>query len=222
LLFAFILFHNNQKKKKLTSWESTSFPRPGPISAGFGPKGSNSGQIMKKFWKAFGWVCLGIFLQFKFNVLYGIVFLENLNFHDRTYYVRMQMDPVQDGVNLLKVQTIVHHSLGPDYFANVYIPDGYEVLNKEPYLGAEAIAGYKAYQMNMKRKYRDVLSTEDFILVPKATDQEIPPTPLIVHFQNLKQLLHKDRTYQLATAKKKTVLDGPETVEVVYPQHLGM
>ena len=32
---------------------------------------------MRKFWKVFGWVFLGIFLQFKFNVLYGIVFLEN-------------------------------------------------------------------------------------------------------------------------------------------------
>ena len=177
---------------------------------------------MKKFWKAFGWVCLGIFLQFKFNVLYGIVFLENLNFHDRTYYVRMNLEPIRDGVNLLKVQTVVHHSLGPDYFANVYIPESYRVVNKEPYLGAETIPGYKAYRMNMKRKYRDVLSTEDFIVVPEDGKETIEPMPLIVHFQNLKQLLHQDKTYKLATAKHQTTLDGPEVAEAVYPQQLGM
>ena len=72
---------------------------------------------MKRFFKIFGWVCLGIFLQFKFNILYGIVFLENLNFHDRTYIVEIKLNPVSDTTNILKVKTTVHHSLGSDYFA---------------------------------------------------------------------------------------------------------
>jgi hypothetical protein len=177
---------------------------------------------VKKFWKIFGWVALGIFLQFKFNVLYGIVFLENLNFHDRTYYVSMKMLPTSDSLRLLKIQTVVHHSLGPDYFANVYIPEQYKVLNKEPYMGAEAIPGYKAYNMNMKRKYRDVLSTEDFIITSQAKDMEISSTPILVDFLNLNQSLHKDQTYILATTKQDTRLEGPEVAEATYPQQLGM
>jgi hypothetical protein len=177
---------------------------------------------VKKFWKIFGWVALGIFLQFKFNVLYGIVFMENLNFHDRTYYVSMKMSPTSDSLRILKVQAVVHHSLGPDYFANVYIPEQYKVLNKEPYLGAEAIPGYKAYNMNMKRKYRDVLSTEDFIIASQVKDMEISSTPILVDFLNLNQSLHKDKTYNLATIKQNTRLEGPEVAEATYPQQLGM
>lgn len=170
----------------------------------------------------FGWICLGIFLQFKFNILYGIVFLENLNFHDRTYYVKMQMIPTSGPLRILKVQTTVHHSLGKDYFANVYIPEEYKVLNKEPYLGTETIPGYVAYAMDMKRKYRDVLASEDFIIEPKDTQGKIASKPILVHFENLKQRLHKDETYHLASAKGDTRLEGPEVAEAVYPQRLGM
>ncbi len=177
---------------------------------------------MKKYWKIFGWICLGIFLQFKFNVLYGIVFLENLNFHDRSYWVKMDLKPVEDSLQILTVETTVHHSLGADYFANVYIPETYRVVNKEPYLGAETRPGYKAYQMNMKRKYRDVISRETFLLLPKEKGKEIPPTPLVVHFQNMHQLLHEDKSFQLATAKKQMTLDGPELAEAIYNQQLGM
>ena len=177
---------------------------------------------MKKYWKILGWVCLGIFLQFKFNVLYGIVFLENLNFHDRSYYVKMTLSPTGDSLRVLNVETTVHHSLGADYFANIYIPDQYNVLNKSPYLGAEAVAGYKAYQMHMKRKYRDVLSVENFIIAPKSMKDDISPTPILVNFENLKQQLHKDQTYHLATANNETHLDGPEIAEAKYPQQWGM
>jgi hypothetical protein len=177
---------------------------------------------VKKFWKIFGWIALGIFLQFKFNVLYGIVFLENLNFHDRAYRVSMKMSPTDASIRVLQVHAMVHHSLGSDYFANVYIPEHYKVLNKEPYLGAEAVPGYKAYNMHMKRKYRDVLSTEDFIIAPIKKDMEIPPTPILVDFLNLNQSLHKDNTYTLATAQQSTRLAGPEVAEATYPQQLDM
>ena len=106
---------------------------------------------MRKFWKVFGWVFLGIFLQFKFNALYGIVFLENLNFHDRSYFVEMNMVPTKESMRILKVKTTVHHSLGSDYFTNIYIPEQYKVLNETPYAGAEVVPGYIAYKMNMKR-----------------------------------------------------------------------
>ncbi len=177
---------------------------------------------MKKFWKGFGLVCLGIFLQFKFNVLYGIVFLENLNFHDRTYFVKMNLIPTDEKLRVLKVETTVHHSLGPDYFANVYIPDKYKVLNKKTYLGTETIKGYNAYKMNMKRVYRDVLSAEDFIIMPVNTNEDVEATPILVHFENMNQRLHKDSTYKIATVQQNTNLDGPEIAEAKYPQQLGM
>ena len=177
---------------------------------------------MNKFFKILGWVFLGVFLQFKFSLLYGIVFLENLNFHDRTYFVKMNLTPADEAVRLLHVETVVHHSLGPDYFANVYIPLAYKVINKKPYPGAESIEGYLAYKMNMKRKYRDVLSAEDFIIVPAAPDQNIPSTPILIHFENMKQRLHKDETYKLSSVSKNTLLEGPQQVEAKYPQKLGM
>ena len=178
---------------------------------------------MKKFFKIFGWVFLGIFLQFKFNVLYGIVFLENLNFHDRTYFVKMNLTPTDGNLSVLHIETTVHHSLGPDYFANVYIPDNYKVLNRPPYKGAESIPRYQAYQMNMKRRYRDVLSSQDFLIVPKVTkDKETSPAPIFIDFENMKQKLHTDKTYHLGTVDKRTRLEGPEIVEAIYPQRLGM
>jgi hypothetical protein len=76
--------------------------------------------------------------------------------------------------------------------------------------------------MNMKRKYRDVLSKEDFIIAPLKKGMEIPSTPILVDFLNLNQSLHKDETYRLATTKQSTQLEGPKTAEATYPQELGM
>ncbi len=177
---------------------------------------------MRKFWRVFGWIFLGIFLQFKFNALYGIVFLENLNFHDRTYRVEMSMVPTEESLRVLKVKTTVHHSLGPDYFANIYIPDNYKILNETPYAGAVTLTGYQTYKMSMKRKYRDVLAENIFIIAPKILGEDIPVKPIIVHFENLKQRLHSDETYLISTTQSKTQLEGPEIAEVIYPQKLGM
>lgn len=177
---------------------------------------------MKKFWKVLGWVCLGIFLQFKFNVLYGIVFLENLNFHDRTYIIKMSIAPSESSVGVLQIETVVHHSLGANYFANVYIPDKYKVLNMSPYKGAEAISGYEVYKMDMQRKYRDVLDHKDLLITPKNPDENIPSTPVLVHFENMNQLLHSDKTYRLVTSNQVTHIEGPPAVETVYPQKWGM
>ena len=170
--------------------------------------------------RVFGWIFLGIFLQFKFNVLYGIVFLENLNFHDRSYWVEMKMTPSDESLRVLNIKTTVHHSLGPDYFANVYIPKQYKVLNHEPYGGVQSIEGYQSYKMNMKRKYRDVLAESIFILIPQQ--KEIAALPIKVHFENLKQRLHADDTYKLSTQSKNTTLEGPEKAEEIYLQKLGM
>ncbi len=179
---------------------------------------------MKRFFKVFGWVCLGIFLQFKFNILYGIVFLENLNFHDRTYIVEIKLNSVNQTTNILKVKTTVHHSLGPDYFATVYIPDSVRVLNLDPYKGGEALKGYLAYKMNMKRKYRDVLASEDLIVAPEdgQPGNDADPIPIVVHFENLKQRLHTDTTYLLSLKDKRIKLEGPKMKEAKYPQKLGM
>ena len=177
---------------------------------------------MKGFFKVFGWICLGIFLQFKFNILYGIVFLENLNFHDRTYIVEIKLNPVNDATNILNIKTTVHHSLGADYFATVYIPDSIRVVNLDPYKGGETLKGYLAYQMNMKRKYRDVLAQTDFIISPQAEKPGSEATPIVVHFENLKQRLHTDKTYLLSLKNATIQLEGPKMAEAKYPQKYGM
>ncbi len=179
---------------------------------------------MKRYFKIFGWICLGIFLQFKFNILYGIVFLENLNFHDRTYIVEIKLKPVNKTTDILNVKTTVHHSLGEDYFATVYIPDHIRVMNLEPYKGGEVLTGYLAYQMNMKRKYRDVLASADFIISPQEHQPENKddPVPIVVHFENLKQRLHTDKAYLLALKNATIRLEGPEKSESIYPQKYGM
>ena len=130
------------------------------------------------------------------------------------------MTPTDESLRVLKVNTTVHHSLGADYFVNVYIPKQYKVLNHEPYAGVEKIEGYQAYKMNMKRKYRDVLAKTNFILTPQA--KEIASLPIKVHFENLKQRLHADETFKISTQDKKTTIEGPEKAEAIYPQKLGM
>jgi hypothetical protein len=177
---------------------------------------------MKKYLKVVGWIFFGIFLQFKFSVLYGIVFLENLNFHDRSYFVEMNLLPASKSMHLLTMKTTVHHSLGPDYFANVYVPKHYKVVNKDPYTAAEVIDGYNAYKMSMKRKYRDVLSSEDFIITPSIPDKTIEAEPILVHFENMKQRLHIDKTYELSSSNNIIALKGPKRAEATYPQKLGM
>lgn len=177
---------------------------------------------MKRFFQIFGWICLGVFLQFKFNILYGIVFLENLSFHERSYIVKVQLTPVREETNILHLETIVHHSLGSDYFATVYIPINYKVLNQTPYIGTEVPAGYQAFQMKMKRRYRDVLAKTDFIITPQDSVEESSPSPILVHFENLKQFLHKDTTYHLSVKDKQVQLEGPELIEAKYPQKFGM
>jgi hypothetical protein len=177
---------------------------------------------VRKFLRIFGWVFLGIFLQFKFNALYGIVFLENLNFHDRTYLVKMDMIPASDSLRILTIKTTVHHSLGPDYFANVYIPQNYKVLNNKPYPGAEKITGYFAYKMDMKRKYRDVIAENQFIIDSQHLKADITVMPIRVHFENMKQRLHSDESYKISTVKLKTKLEGPEVAKTTYPQKMGM
>jgi hypothetical protein len=177
---------------------------------------------VKRFFKIFGWICLGIFLQFKFNILYGIVFLENLYFHERAYIVKTQMTPVSEETNILHIETTVHHSLGSDYFATVFIPMNYKVLNQSPYMGTEVPDGYLAYQMKMKRRYRDVLATTDFIIAPQAPEENTAQAPVLVHFENLKQFLHKDATYLLSVKSKQVHLEGPDLVEAKYPQKFGM
>lgn len=177
---------------------------------------------MKRFFKVFGWICLGIFLQFKFSILYGVVFLENLNFHDRTYIVEIQLNPVNNATDILSVKTTVHHSLGRDYFATVYIPDHIRVFNLEPYKGGEALKGYVAYQMNMKRKYRDVLASADMIISPQKGKLESDAAPIVVHFENLQQRLHTDKTYLLSLKDAKIQLEGPKMAEAKYPQKYGM
>lgn len=177
---------------------------------------------MKKYWKPFGWICLGIFLQFKFDVLYQIVCLENLSFHARTYSIKMTLSPTDESVRLLHVETGVRYSLGADYFADIYIPTQYKVLNRPPHLGAEAIPGYQVYQMDMRRKYRDVLASMDFVIVPKKPDEEISPISILVHFDNTRQRLYSDKSYLISTKDKDTRLAGPLAVSAKFPQQLGL
>ena len=134
----------------------------------------------------------------------------------------MKLDEKSSDLRVLNVGTTVHHSLGSDYFANVYIPDSYEVINREPYQGTEVLAGYQAYQMPMKRKYRDVLATADFILTAAQEDEAVSPAPIVVHFENLKQRLHTDKSYVLSVKDKRLKLEGPEIAEKIYPQKWGM
>ena len=84
------------------------------------------------------------------------------------------------------------------------------------------IQGYNAYKMNMKRKYRDVLSSEDFIIAPSAPDKTIEPAPILIHFENMEQRLHTDKTFELSISNNIMALKGPKRAEATYPQQWGM
>ena len=47
-------------------------------------------------------------------------------------------------------------------------------------------------------------------------------TPILVHFENMKQRLHTDKTFELSSIDNKIQLKGPELAEATYPQQLGM
>jgi hypothetical protein len=76
--------------------------------------------------------------------------------------------------------------------------------------------------MGMKRKYRDVLSSEDFIITPFIPDITIEPAPILVHFENMEQRLHIDKTFELSSSNNIIALKGPKRAEATYPQQLGM
>jgi len=61
-----------------------------------------------------------------------------------------------------------------------------------------------------------------FIITPKDLKADVSVKTIKVHFENLKQRLHSDETYQISTLKLKTKLEGPEVAESIYPQKLGM
>ena len=133
----------------------------------------------------------------------------------------MKLSSIAQSTKVLNVKTTVHHSLGADYFANVYIPKSVKVHNAKPYKGAEPIEGYVAYQMDMKRKYRDVLASKDFI-ISSISNEKLLPTPILVHFENIKQRLHSDKTYMISILTGETALEGPEQVSAKYHQSIGM
>ena len=95
-------------------------------------------------------------------------------------------------------------------------------MNQKPYTAAESINGYKAYQMNMKRKYRDVLDHVDLMIAPDIPSKNIPALPILVFFENMDQVLHRDQTYLISTRGNNTQIDGPLEVETKYPQKWGM
>ena len=72
------------------------------------------------------------------------------------------------------------------------------------------------------KKYRDVLSVVDFIITPSVSGNEVLASPILVHFENMKQRLHTDKTFQLSSVDNKIQLKGPELAEATYPQKLGM
>lgn len=187
-----------------------------PLTHAIAPK------TVKKYLKIVGWVCVGILLQLRFDVLYEIVCLENLGFHTRLYTIKMNLVPTEESVRVLHIETSARYTLGKDYFVYIYIPTQYKVVNKAPYLRAEAIPGYQVYAMDMKRKYRDVQATTDFVIALRNLDENVSPTPILVHFENTKQRLHADKTYLLSTASKHTQLEGPPMIEVKYPQQWGL
>ena len=76
--------------------------------------------------------------------------------------------------------------------------------------------------MNMKRKYRDVLSSEDFIITPSVPDKTIESAPVLVHFENMEQRLHTDKTFELSSSDNIIALKGPKRAEATYPQQWGM
>ncbi|MCL0039665.1 hypothetical protein M1M85_01815 [Nitrospinaceae bacterium] len=76
--------------------------------------------------------------------------------------------------------------------------------------------------MYKERKYRDVLSSEDFIITPSVPDKTIEPAPVLVHFENMEQRLHADKTFELSSSNNIITLKGPKRAEATYPQQLGM
>ena len=149
-------------------------------------------------------ILFGIIIQNKFDVLQGIIDLENRYFHEEEYDFVMKVLPFGSSNNIMSVRGQILYSF-ENYKAELLIPKEYRVNNKTPKKGALERDGYHTYFLkSFVKKYRDLCSYDGLVLTPESPD--ISKQPVIVAVLSGNDIRYMSESYSIETKNKEVVL----------------
>tara|TARA_B100000959_G_C14989241_1_gene627016 strand:+ start:3372 stop:3941 length:570 start_codon:yes stop_codon:yes gene_type:complete len=149
-------------------------------------------------------ILFGIIIQNRFDVMEGIIDLENRFFHEEEYDFVMKVLPVGSSNNIMGVRGQVLYSF-ENYKAELLIPKEYRVNNKTPQKGVLERDGYHTYFLkSFVKKYRDLCSYDGLVITPESPD--ISKQPVIVAVLSGSDIRYMSETYSIETKNKKVVL----------------
>ena len=149
-------------------------------------------------------ILFGIIIQNKFDVLQGIIDLENRYFHEEEYDFVMKVLPFGSSNNIMSVRGQILYSF-ENYKAELLIPKEYRVKNKTPQKGVLEREGYHTYFLkSFVKKYRDLCSYDGLVISPESPD--ISKQPVIVAVLSGNDIRHISETYSIETKNKEVVL----------------
>ena len=147
---------------------------------------------------------MGIILQNRFDLMEGIIDLENRFFHKEEYDFVMKILPVASPNNIMGVRGQILYSFG-DYRVELLVPKKYHVNNKSREKGIVEREGYYTYFLkSYEKKYRDLCSYDGLMITPESPD--ISKQPLIVAVLSGKDVRYLSETYSIETKDNKVVL----------------
>ena len=160
-------------------------------------------------------ILFGIIIQNRFDLIGGIIDLENRLFHKEEYDFVMKILPVASPNNIMGVRGQILYSFG-DYRAELLVPKKYHVNNKSHQKGIIEREGYYTYFLkSYEKKYRDLCSYDGLMITPESPD--ISKQPLIVAVLSGKDVRYLSETYSIETKNNKVVLtkldDGKEKIQ---------
>lgn len=161
-------------------------------------------SLIKKTFYSGILILFGIIIQNRFDVIEGIIDMENRLFHKEEYNFVMKVLPVGSSNNLMGVRGQVLYSV-EDYKAELLIPKEYRVNNKTPQRGVLERDGYYTYFLrSFVKKYRDLCSYDGLMITPESPD--ISKQPVIVAVLSGNDIRYISKIYSIETKNKKVVL----------------
>ncbi len=161
-------------------------------------------SLIKKTFYSGILILFGIIIQNRFDVIVGIIDLENRFFHKEEYAFVMKVLSVNSSSNIMGVRGQVLYSV-EDYKAELLIPKEYRVSNKTPQKGVLEREGYYTYFLrSFVKKYRDLCSYDGLMITPESSD--ISKRPVIVAVLSGNDIRYLSEAYSIETKNKKVIL----------------
>ncbi len=161
-------------------------------------------SLIKKTFYSGILILFGIIIQNRFDVIEGIIDLENRLFHEEEYDFVMKILPVDSSNNVMGVRGQVLYSY-EDYKAELLIPKEYRVNNKTPQKGVLEREGYYTYFLrSFIKKYRDLCSYDGLVITPESPD--ISKKPVIVAVLSGNDIRFMSEIHSIETKNNEVVL----------------